>query len=208
MVLVPAGPFLAGEDEGQEVEAPRREVEVSSFWVEVFPVTNRQYAEFVRVTGRPPPQHWAGRGVPESLEHHPVVWITWQDAADYAAWRGKRLLTPHEWQKAARGTDGRSFPWGSEPVTDRLNCEESGLGKTTQVRQYPDGRSPYGLADMAGNVAEWVDGKLEDARGKVARIVCGGSFKDAMELSMCAVRRGFPYWWKAAHVGFRCALSK
>jgi formylglycine-generating enzyme required for sulfatase activity len=208
MALVPRGVFIAGEDQGERVETPRHELELPGFWIDVFPVTNLQYAEYVRATGRPPPQHWDGGSIPEGMEQHPVVWVTWRDAVEYAAWRDKRLPTPLEWQKAARGTDGRRYPWGNDAEVERCNCRESGFFRTTPIRQYRTGRSPYGVADLAGNVAEWVADAEAEAGSDAERIVCGGSFKDELAHSVCAARREHPYWWKAAHIGFRCARSK
>jgi formylglycine-generating enzyme required for sulfatase activity len=204
MVLVPKGVFLAGEEEGEDVETPRSEVRLPAFWIDMHPVTNRRYAAFVVDTGRTPPEHWKGPIPPDGLLDHPVVQVTWQDAADYASWCGKRLPTPHEWQKAARGTDGRTWPWGSEEEVERCNCRETGFLRTTPVGQFRTGVSPFGLVDAAGNVAEWVDGSYLGRRGPT-RAVCGGSYRDPLARSRCAARRGYPDGGRAPFVGFRCA---
>ena len=210
MVLGPAGTFICGEDEGKDIDTPRREMHLDDFWLDVYAVTNRAYAKFVRETRHPAPPHWKGTEPPSAIADHPVVWITWQDAVDYAAWSGKRLPTPIEWQKGARGTDGRAFPWGARPDAARLNCKETGRGATTRVGDFPEGASPYGLQDMAGNVAEWVFGRFamsgpNSDTGQVIRAVCGGSWRDPLERSRCASRRGYRDGGRSGYVGFRCA---
>ncbi|MCU0724991.1 MAG: SUMF1/EgtB/PvdO family nonheme iron enzyme [Planctomycetes bacterium] len=207
MVRVPKGAFIAGENGAKDAD-PRQEITLPAFWIDVHPVTNRDYLDFVRATGRTPPDHFKG-GVPaEEMLDHPVVWVTWQDATDFAAWAGKRLPTRVEWQKAARGPDGRTFPWGNQVDVRRCNCKESGPGKTTPVGGYPTGVSPFGIHDAAGNVAEWVAGEIMVPgadRKQVVRAVCGGSWRDPLERSRCASRRGYPDGGKAPYVGFRCA---
>jgi len=209
MLLVEAGFFSCGEDEGKDVDTPRREVNVDSFWMDLYPVTNHQFARFVAETDRVPPKHWDGNHPPGEIANHPVVWVSWQDAVEFAAWAGKRLATPLEWQKAARGTDGRQFPWGEIPDPRRCNCKEISIGGTTAVGQYKNGVSPYDLHDMAGNVAEWVFGKFNvhgpSDVGQVIRAVCGGSWRDSIMRSRCASRRGYRDGGKAPYVGFRCA---
>ncbi len=209
MTYINRGYFVAGEDEGKDVETPRYQAHLNSLWVDIYPVTNRHYAEYVVATGAPAPQHWKGKSPPEDTLDHPVVWVTWQDAAAYARWCGKRLPTLLEWQKAARGSDGRSFPWGDELDPTRLNCKETGISSTTPVTRYQHSGSPFGMHDAAGNVAEWVDGQFNvpgvRATGQVVRAVCGGSFRDTISRSRCASRRGYPDGGKAPFVGFRCA---
>ena len=211
MSYVNRGYFVAGEDEGKDVEIPRYQAHLSSFWVDIYPVTNRHYAEYIADTGATPPQHWKGEAPPPDALDHPVVWITWQDAAAYADWCGKRLPTLLEWQKAARGSDGRHFPWGNELDPTRLNCKETGIAATTPATRYEHSQSPFGIHDAAGNVAEWVDGQFNvpgvQATGQVVRAVCGGSFRDTITRSRCASRRGYPDGGKAPFVGFRCARN-
>ncbi len=148
MVLVPAGPFAMGPD--------RREVRLDAFYIDRSPVTNLEFATFVSITGYRPANDPAARflsttGVgsrvrqpPPALEQHPVVYVSWDDARAYAAWAGKRLPTEAEWEKAARGTDGRKYPWGrAEPGPTRANYGRS-CGGTTPVGAFPEGASPYG----------------------------------------------------------------
>jgi serine/threonine-protein kinase len=207
MIFVKGGPFLCGEDEGDDVDTPRRTVHVDPYWISVYPVTNREYAEFVSATGHAPPSHWDGDEPRSEIADHPVVGVTWQDGVDYGTWCGKRLPTMYEWQKAARGADGRRFPWGDEPDVSRLNCRESGIGATTPVGKYQGGISPWGLHDTAGNIAEWVSGRFQGGRKgqPVIRAVCGGSWRDSITRSMCAARRGYRDGGKGPYVGFRCA---
>jgi serine/threonine-protein kinase len=178
------------------------------FWIDVCPVTNRRYAEFVRATGSPPPRHWKGDQPPAEIAEHPVVWVSWTDAREYAKWCHRRLPSLLEWRRAAQGSAVRVFPWGNEADARRCNCIESGIGGTTPVWKYPAGRSPHGVMDMGGNVAEWVAGSYPSQKGgqlRRVRAVCGGSWKDPLERSRCGSFRGYPEGGKDAHVGFRCA---
>ena len=141
---MPAGKFLYGDD--------KKEVELPQFWIAKAPVTNAQYARFVAETGREPPDHWKGKTPPQKIAGHPMTYVSWDDAVAYATWAGGRLPTEEEWEKAARGTDGREYPWGKW-AEGRCNTKEAGIGGTTPVGQYsPQGDSPYGCQDCAGNV--------------------------------------------------------
>jgi serine/threonine-protein kinase len=175
------------------------------FMLDLHPVTNRRYLVFVKETGHPPPRHWEGDGPPPKLMDHPVVWVTWQDAEDYAAWCGRRLPTAREWQAAGQGDDIRTFPWGDDPNPKRCNCEETGIGETTPVGRFPGGVAHCGALDLGGNTAEWVEGSFSSSRGEKLRAACGGSFKDPLQRSKCDSRRGYPEGGKDLHVGFRCA---
>lgn len=164
LVTVPAGEFLMSDD--------RRTVEIPyDFRIAVYPVTNAQYAEFVEAMNQKPPGHWQGGQYPAEREHHPVINVSWHDAKAYCDWlttrlseEGRlrdgeviRLPTELEWEKAARGTDGREYPWGNEFDPKKANTGESGIGSTTPVGQFREGVSPYGCYDMAGNVWEWCE---------------------------------------------------
>jgi len=178
MVRVPAGKFLCGD--GKE------EVELPEFWIGRAPVTNGEYARFVAETGREPPHHWKGKMPPKKIADHPVVNVSWDDATAYAKWAGGRLPSEEEWEKAARGTDGREYPWG-EWTEGCCNSQEAGIGRTTPVGQYsPQGDSPYGCVDMAGNVWEWTASEHEQG-GRVTR---GGSFGDDRDYARCTFRDG------------------
>jgi len=174
MVLIPEGDFVMGSSQ-EEIEAlarqyhvhptlfageiPRRTVHLKAFLIDRYPVTNAQYARFIEATGHAPPFTWPGGKYPEGQDDYPVTGVRWGDAAAYARWAGKRLPTAAEWEKAARGTDGRIYPWGNEwrddaCWTDDPSCPQT-LARTTPVGAFPAGASPYGVMDLGGNVAEW-----------------------------------------------------
>ena len=139
MVYVPEGEFLMGDE--------RRKVFVNAFYIDPFPVTNAQYKAFDPFHSFPP----------EKANCPISVGLSWFHAKAYALWAGKRLPTEEEWEKTARGTDGRIFPWGNEYDLARGNTLESEILNSTPVDRYSEGRSPYGCYDMAGNVLEWTD---------------------------------------------------
>lgn len=150
MVRVPSGEFLYGD--GKQTRY------LPEYWIDKTPVTNEEYARFLTESDRDPPAHWEGVLPPVGIARHPVVNVSWDDAASYAAWTGRRLPTEEEWEKAARGTDGRLFPWGDEEPNERLCNFGRHVGGTTPVGHYsPQGDSPVDCVDMAGNVLEWTD---------------------------------------------------
>ncbi len=155
VVYVPAGPFIMGTAKGtggKGDERPQHTVTLSGYWIYRNEVTVAQYQQFCNATGHRmafPPK----AGLQPT---HPVVNVSYDDAVAYAKWAGGRLPTEAEWEKAARGTDGRKYPWGNEWDPERCNHKESGLGKAAPVGSYPKGASPYGANDMLGNAAEWV----------------------------------------------------
>jgi serine/threonine-protein kinase len=161
LCLVPAGEFLMGSPAGEHLIAvAQHEVGLGAYYIGRYPVTNAQYARFVRETGHSTPDGWGdykwdGQNPASGKENHPVVNVSYQDARAYCRWAGLFLPTEAEWEKAARGTDGRKYPWGDHDPIYRL-CNFAGyVGGTTGVGRYsPQGDSPYGCADMAGNVLE------------------------------------------------------
>ena len=155
-IVIPAGPFIMGTDSVQSNEQnhPQHKVDVAAYKIDKYPVTNAQYARFVVATGHVPPTYWENGKIPSGKELHPVTLVSWYDAKAYAEWAGKRLPSEAEWEKAARGTDGRRWPWGNVMEPDRLNTYYN-VGSTTAVTAYSKGASPYGVIDMAGNVTEW-----------------------------------------------------
>ncbi|MEW6352776.1 MAG: formylglycine-generating enzyme family protein [Pseudomonadota bacterium] len=155
-VVIPAGAFLMGTDSVQsnDENRPQHRVELPAYRIDKYPVTNAQYARFVAATGHRPPSYWENGKIPAGQELHPVTLVSWYDAKAYAEWAGKRLPSEAEWEKAARGTDGRRWPWGDAMDPRRLNTYYN-VGATTPVTAYPKGASPYGVMDMAGNVSEW-----------------------------------------------------
>jgi sulfatase modifying factor 1 len=172
MVVIPAGSFPmgvpAGARDGGRDEYPRHDVFVDTFVIDKFEVTNGRYLEFVKTTGHRVPQNprnptrnlWQGDSITESLAERPVINVDWFDAEAYCKWAGKRLPTEAEWEKAAKGTSDRRFPWGNvEPTSKHLNYNQPWIGEKTlmPVGSYEAGKSPYGVYDMAGNVWEWVN---------------------------------------------------
>ncbi|GAA3730732.1 formylglycine-generating enzyme required for sulfatase activity [Spinactinospora alkalitolerans] len=156
MTLVEAGVYLSGE--GNE------SVYLPAFYIDVFPTTNADYSRFLAATGHPAPQHWENATPPADLYDHPVVFVTWKDAAAYASWAAKSLPASRQWEKAARGTRGDVYPWGSQRTPAKCNVRESQLRSTTPVSRYHSGVSPYGVYDMCGNIWEWCSTESEPGR--------------------------------------------
>lgn len=170
MILIPAGPFPMGvpkgDRDGGRDEYPRHEVALDAYYIDKYEVTHGRYAEFVKATGHRIPENpknpkrtlW-NEPLSEALAERPVINVDWNDADAYCRWAGKRLPTEAEWEKAARGTDDRRFPWGNvEPTHKHLNFNQQWQGEKTlmPVGSYEAGKSPFGAYDMAGNVWEWV----------------------------------------------------
>ena len=154
MVLVPAGPFTMGADSGGEQdEHPAHEVTLSAFYIDKFEVTNAAYNRCVDAKKCKKPRKLGSEFEDPA---RPVVGVTWWDAEAFCAFAGKRLLTEAEWEKAARGTDGRIYPWGNDPPGDTHGCYGFKEGRPCKPGSYPEGNSPYGVSDMAGNVWEWI----------------------------------------------------
>ncbi len=159
-----------------------RDVVLRPYAIDLTPVTNALYAEFLRRSGYRPRhkenflRHWRNGAPAAGREEHPVVWVDLDDARAYAVWAGKRLPTEEEWQFAAQGPDGRLWPWGNEMRPDCCNAGQT--GGTTPVRAFPNGRSPFGVYDMCGNTWEWTESERSDGRTRFA-IIRGGSWFEA-----------------------------
>jgi formylglycine-generating enzyme required for sulfatase activity len=191
-VDVPAGDYAIGRD-----PATPPLVDVAAFELGRTPVTNAQYARFVATGSAAAPPHWP------APDDHPVAFVDWDDAAAFCAWAGGRLPTEAEWEKAARGTDGRAWPWGDEEDESRA-AVGAGLkhGSTSPVESHPGGASPYGLLDMAGNVWEWT--ATEHPPGE--RVLRGGSFASpGLAWARCTMRSHSRPGRRQAHIGFRVA---
>ena len=164
MVVVPAGEFIMGSDGYSENNSPERRVTLDSFCIYRYPVTVAQYRRYCEETAYPMPfEYWRWE------ECDPIVGITWHEACAYCEWAGVRLPTEAQWEKAARGSDGRTFPWGEhfdQRSSHRLIPQNA--GKTTAAGSYPSGASPYGIMDMAGNVQQWCFDLYDDAYYRVA----------------------------------------
>ncbi|MGH7367083.1 MAG: formylglycine-generating enzyme family protein [Candidatus Rokuibacteriota bacterium] len=154
MVLVPASEFWMGSDDGNDDEKPRHGVDVDAYWIDKYEITNGLYQRFMEATHRAAPRFWSHRHLNDASQ--PVVGVSWHDADAFCRWVGKRLPTEAEWEKAARGDDGRTYPWGEQWDSSRANSKESQRDRPAPVGSYPRGVSPYGAYDMAGNVWEWV----------------------------------------------------
>jgi formylglycine-generating enzyme required for sulfatase activity len=218
MVLVQAGEFLMGSDEDGKDESPRHTVLLNAYWIDQYPVTNAQYKTFLDDTDRSP-QPWANGGYPLEKARHPATNVTWEDAAAFAAWVGKRLPTEAEWEKAARGTRGQTYPYGDAFRKDNINSSND-YGGTTPVDEFPGGASPYGILDMCGNVLEWCEDWYFDEYYKTSpldnptgpsggqyRIARGGFHGENRKAVRCASRHFAPPSNRQDHIGFRCAKS-
>jgi formylglycine-generating enzyme required for sulfatase activity len=225
MVYIPAGSFIMGIEFMAPEESPEHRVTLDAYYIDLHEATNGNYAECVQAgscqpptnTGSPTRSTYYGNS---AYDNYPVIYVTWSMAADYCEWRGARLPTEAEWEKAARDEDGRMYPWG-----ENINCTLANVwdtnsfcpGDTTAVGSYPDGASPYGLMDMAGNVWEWVmdwydetyyasspaDNPTGPASGYL-RVMRGGSWSGGV-LQARVVTRGRNLPTKSYdYVGFRC----
>jgi formylglycine-generating enzyme required for sulfatase activity len=195
-VEVPSGKYVIGRDPG---ETRQRLVEVHAFELARTPVTNAQYERFVAEAEAPAPPHWPAPA------NHPVTFVDWHEAAAFCAWAGGRLPTEAEWEKAARGTDGRIYPWGDEEDESRA-AVGAGIkhGSTSPVGSHLDGASPYGLLDMAGNVWEWTSTEYPPGEA----VLRGGSFASpGLAWARCTMRSHSRPVRRQAHIGFRVART-
>ncbi len=263
LLYVPEGEFLRGskdnDPDGLDNEKPQRSIFLDAFWIDQTEVTNEMFARFVDDTGHQTKAEEAGWGYAfteetwevtdgaewrhpqgpnssiEGLEQHPVVQVSWNDAKTYCEWTGRRLPTEAEWEKAARGTDSRSYSWGNEEPASNLvnfcdkNCSnpnskidslDDGYEFTAPVGTYPDGASPYGALDMTGNVWEWnadwyaesyyKDAPEQNPQGPDTgeqRVLRGGSWYDGMQKLRVIARDSYHPTNRASDYGFRCAVS-
>ena len=241
MVYVPAGEFTMGSEDGESNERPVHAVYLDAYWMDKYEVTNEQYAVFLNLAGGnliTDLIYWVDEGVwtiriteqdgvwkaNDGYENHPMVEVSWYGAQAYCEWAGGSLPTEAEWEKAARGTDERTYPWGNESPTCNLVNFDPGngcVGDTSEVGSYPGGASPYGVLDMAGNVNEWMtdwydenfysDSPFENPMSSEDvshyRILRGGSYLD-YDLTLRASGRHPTYpsisW---SHIGFRCVME-
>lgn len=237
MVVIPGGPTIMGSDktdtEGQsaqlglirpmyEDERPQRTIQLPTFYMDRFEVTEAQYKKFTDQTGYRAPPHRQKGTIPTGKEDHPLVFVSWYDAQNYCRWAGKRLPTEAEWEKAARGPNGLEYPWGNLFEAGRGNTGDSDANDTRPVGSFESGKSPYGVYDLVGNVAEWVEDWYKPYPGNPARsplygerfkVLRGGSWGGGGGHYAMAI------FYRAAHrlfaepldlfpdTGFRCAKS-
>ncbi len=230
MVNVPAGEFLMGsnnaiDNQAYSDELPQHTVYLDSFWIDNTEVTNAQYARCVGVGQCTPPYKTRSSTHPSyygdnQYANYPVVYVDWNQAQMYCTWAGRRLPSEAEWEKAARGTDGRIYPWGDTAPDQSLLNYNQNKGDTTAVGSYPSGASPYGVLDMAGNVWEWVNDWYSNsyyqhspARNPTgpdsgtSRVLRGGSWdRDDRHVRSAGRYANYPEYWYN-YLGFRCATS-
>ncbi len=225
MVRIEGGKFIMGSDELADT-SPKRIIDIHSFWLDVYEVTNKEYAVFLTAENYPPPPHWENGKYPFEQDQHPVSGVTWKDAENYCKAVNKRLPTEAEWEKAARGVNGNIWPWGNVWNPKMANVREAENLGTMPVGSFPEGNSDFEIADMAGNVAEWVSdwyqedyfsfAPLLDPTGPIGepvnqnKVLRGGAWYDEKENVQSFVRLGiyppeFPMAPYAA--GFRCACD-
>jgi formylglycine-generating enzyme required for sulfatase activity len=174
-----------------------------TFYIDVHPANNAEYARFIAATGYTPPQHWAGGRFPEQLGDHPVVFVTWNDATAYAEWAGKSLPSGQQWEKAARGTRGTVYPWGDQPTAAKCNVRENGVGSTTAVDCYQSGVSPYGVYDMCDNIWEWCSTETKPGRHELK----GGAWTSPLLRATPSSFNDAAATMCDDDTGFRCATT-
>jgi formylglycine-generating enzyme required for sulfatase activity len=233
MRLVPAGLFTMGSDAGMPDEKPVHTVDLPAFYMDKYEVTNARYKVCVDAGACQTPAN-SGLGYHgdeigtyghQEFDNYPVTWVDWSRAQTYCEWRGARLPGETEWEKAARGTDGRKYPWGASIDPTFANYGNHApdnfvglIGKATAAGRYPKGQSPYGIHDMAGNVWEWVadwydvypggDISANSAFGQQTyRVLRGGSWNNEPEQLRTTFRGGNSPDTTLNYIGFRCART-
>ncbi len=224
MMLVPAGEFIMGSDKGDEDEVPVHRVYLNAFYIDKFEVTNARFAKYVEAIQSEPPWGFSDKETPVVHADRPVRWVSWMDAMGYCLWVGKRLPTEAEWEKSARGTDERVYPWGNDPPTPVhavYGLKEGGAEAVSVIGDHRMGQSPYGVQDLAGNLYEWVvDWYAEDfyssfinspainPRGPsegTAKVQRGGSYINTPYRLRSSFRTKGDPTEQDPNVGFRCA---
>ncbi|MBK8618198.1 MAG: formylglycine-generating enzyme family protein, partial [Anaerolineales bacterium] len=227
LLYVPKSEFLMGSTNADALassdEKPQHSVMVDAFWIDQTEVTNAMYAKCVAANQCDPPNETKSYTRPSyygnsEFDNYPVIYVSWNDALAYCSWAGRELPTEAQWEKAARGTDGRIYPWGEDISCDKANYQRNCDGDTSPVKNYPNGVSPYGAYDMAGNVWEWVsslyqpypydanDGR-EDLSSSSSRVLRGGSWSYGNYLVRSALRYRVDPAVTYGIVGFRCSRS-
>jgi PKD repeat protein len=200
MRFIAAGEFIFGQSE---------RVFLSEYFMDIYPVTNQDFYEFVRATKAKPPSAWVRGSFPAELALHPVTGVTYEDATAYCQWLGKRLPTAQEWEKAARGVDGRFYPWGNSFEPNRCNGGRK-TTTTSAVTDFPSSISPYGIYDMVGNVWEWTSSQVKSrgvGRGQ-NQVIKGGSFRSDIASFKCSASSDSAAHLSRDDLGFRAVWSQ
>lgn len=225
MVVVSAGPFIRGTSDGGFDEQPERTIFLDAFVIDRYEVMNHQYQQFVVATNhRKPglPSRYAKSGSKVRGVNQPVVYVSWEDAAEYCRWRGKRLPTEAEWEKAMRGVDGRLWPWGNNEQPHGANWArvQDGYEVSARVGTFVTDKSPYGVMDGAGNVIEWVADWYDETYYKDSpernpqgpehgtyRVLRGGGYTTTgLDIRITSRSKMMPDF-RDETIGFRCANS-
>ena len=220
MVLIPSGEFTMGSDKGDDDEQPVHRVFLDSYYIDKFEVTNGRFAKFVEAIQSEPPWGFGDRETPVVQADQPVRWVNWMEAIGYCLWVGKRLPTEAEWEKAARGTDGRIYPWGNDlptPAQAVFGLNE-GAETVSPIGHREKGQSPYGVQDLAGNLYEWtIDWYDEEYYKKIPAINPHGPAEGTTKVQRGGSYTNTPYRLRSTfrtkgdpaehepNVGFRCA---
>ena len=226
VVTIPSGPFVRGTNGGGFDEQPQRTIFLDVFSIDRYEVTNHQYQQFVVATGhRKPglPSRYAKSGSKVRGVNQPAVYVSWEDAAEYCRWKGKRLPTEAEWEKAMRGSDGRLWPWGNDEQPHSANWArvQDGHEVSARVGIFATDKSPYGVMDGAGNVIEWVADWYNETYYKDSpeqnppspeygtyRVLRGGGYTTTgLDIRITSRSKMMPDF-RDETIGFRCAISK
>jgi serine/threonine protein kinase/formylglycine-generating enzyme required for sulfatase activity len=226
MIYVLGGVLRVGRDSGgEENERPAHVATINPFFLDRAEITNEQYQKFIDSAGYNAPPSWQGNRFPEGSGQLPVTDVTWEDATAFAKWAGKRLPTEEEWEFAARGPEGRIYPWGNEWIEGAANvaATEGEKKQVSPVGQFPSGASPFGILDLSGNVWEWTSSEYKEyPGGKISlpagfsnlKVIRGGSYESTPKYATATLRRGWPGsrndWPRNttadySQTGFRCA---
>jgi formylglycine-generating enzyme len=225
MVTIPAGPFVRGTASGGFDEQPQRTIDLDTFSIDRFEVTNHQYQQFVLATGHRkagPPSRYAKSIGKMRGTNQPAVYVSWDDANEYCHWKGKRLPTEAEWEKAMRGTDGRLWPWGNQEKPNGANWArvQDGHEVSARVGSFSMDKSPFGVMDGAGNVMEWVADWYQETYYKESpdkdppspefgtyRVMRGGGYTTTGSDVRITSRSKMVPDFRDETIGFRCAIS-
>ncbi len=212
MILIPEGDFIMGANTGNLDNRPAHRVHTNAYYIDKYLVTNKEYKKFIDATHHAAPAKWVNRNYPTGEDDYPVTFVDWYDATAYAKWAGKRLPTEAEWERAARGDNGYTYPWGNTWDISKLNAEYK-YGRTTPVNKFKEGLSPYGCYDMAGNLFQWTASSYYKYRNSPAHpemfrmgyfVLKGGSWKSDKFSAMSYSRNPTDPTFRSDFFGFRC----